>query len=628
MIRKTASLGTISYFLSNPGAFFYRFGDTGFKNKWAGLWSHGIKFLEFFDFKAGEEFLGEQNCIEAQYDFLKATHLHRLKDGSLISQKTWLPRSGGALVLELSSKKEIAACLEIAVNMRSVHENLHSRQYKVKPGNRLAVESDLGKLFIAPLKGKSSFQSNPQYRVHAPGGEQQCYFVPGIFKLKGNKIAFSISTENFFRPEKNELLHKSKNFSKLASAIETDNEGLGCALNSAASAIELLHGNDSYIAGLPWFQQYWARDIFWSLPAITMLGQHENAKQSLSFFASHSAKGQVPNYIFGNEKTFNAIDSTPLFLIALEHYCRASGDRAFAERMAPQAVHCMEFLDSRRDPGDGFIVHDQGCNETWMDTLNRPKKAVEVQALYVASLKAFSQFASYLKRPERKIKEKADWAEKESADLEKKFDNEFFKGGFFIDRIAVEKKDSTRRVNALVPLFLGVSGRKEVLEAFRSEEFSNERGVLSLSRFDPKFSPDSYHEGKVWSLCNGLMGGAEFLLGDPENGWHYFDLLSADLERDALGCIGECWNPSTLQQTGCPNQLWGDAMALRLFNEFAMGLKVDAYDKTISLSPKLCGRVSFIEMRLSFGAKEGILKIRPKDNAASFSLPGYKIEYF
>ncbi|MCX6802747.1 MAG: hypothetical protein NT067_06575 [Candidatus Diapherotrites archaeon] len=628
MIRKTASLGTISCFLSNPDAFFYRFGDTGFKNKWAGFWSHGVKFLEFFDFKAGEEFLGEQNCIEIQYDFLKATHLHRLKDGSLVSQKIWMPRSGGALVLELSSKKEITAGLELAVNMRQVHENFHGRRYSVRAGNRLVVESDLGKLFIMPLKGKASFNANPQYRSHCPGGEQQCYFVPGIFRLAGKKIVLSVSAENFFRPEKNELLHKSKNFSKLTSAIETENTDLNKALGNAASAIELLRGKDSYIAGLPWFQQYWARDVFWSLPAITMLGLHENAKQSLSIFAEHSMKGQVPNYIFGKEKTFNAIDSTPLFLIALEHYCRNSGDRAFAEKISEAALQSIAFLESRRDPADGFILHDNGCNETWMDTLNRPEKAVEVQALYIASLKAFSQFASHLKRPERKIKEQADWAGKEALEMQKKFDSEFFRHGFFIDRIKAEKKDSTRRASALVPLFLNVSSRKEILDAFRSEEFSNGRGVLSLSRFDQKFSPESYHEGKVWSLCNGLMGGAEFLLGNPENGWHYLELLLAELERDALGCIGECWNPATLQQTGCPNQLWGDAMALRLFNEFALGLKVDAFNKTISLSPKLCGRISFAEMRLSLGAKEGILKIRPKSSTAAFSLPGYKIEYF
>ncbi|MEM0359887.1 MAG: amylo-alpha-1,6-glucosidase [Candidatus Diapherotrites archaeon] len=627
MIRKNSALGSFAYFLSNPDAFFYRFCDTGFKNKWTGFWGNGFKLVEFFDFRVGEEFLGESNCVLAEYDFLKAMHLHRLSNGLELTQKAWLPRTGSALIIELSSKKEILADLEIAVNMRSLQENLHNRAYKVVEGKKTLIESDLGKIFITPLKGKASFNSSPQYREHCPSNERQCYFVPGIFKFKGKKIALSVSGENFFKPQKNELLHKYKFFSMPSNRIETGNSVLDASLGFAASAILLLKGRDSFIAGLPWFQQYWARDVFWSLPAITMLGLQETARQSLSFFSANSLNGQIPNYVFGNEKTFNAIDSTPLFLIALEHYCKSTGDRAFAEKIASRALHCIEFLESRRDPSDGFIVHDNGCNETWMDTLNRADKAVEIQALYIAALNAFSRFASCLKRPEKKLREKAVWAEREAQEMQKKFDSEFFKDGFFVDRIIAGQKDCTRRANALVPLFLGTSERKEVLNVFRSEEFSNERGILSLSRFDSRFSPESYHEGKVWSLCNGFAGGAEFLLGNPEKGWHYFDLLCADQDRDALGCIGECWNPATLQQTGCPNQLWGNAMAIRLFIEFALGINVNAFEKKISVSPKPCNRALIIKMQLSLGKKEGLLKINTKDHSVRFSLAGYQTEY-
>lgn len=626
LICKTNSLNKYSFFLSNPSGFLFRFADTGFKNKWTGFWNAGTKFVEFFDFRLEEEFLGENNCFSLEYDFLKALHFHELRNGMQITQKLWMPRDKPFFVIELSSKKEIEAEFELAVNMRLVHENMHERKYCVKEGKHLVVESDLGKLIVSGLKGKAFFQHNPEYRTHFPGNEQQCYFVPGIFRLSGKRIALQVSAKKSFKLKKNELLHKYKRLKKISSSIKTDNKELNRQIQFAVSAIELLRGKHSFIAGLPWFQQYWARDVFWSMPAFTQLGLFEQCKHSLSFFAKHSLNGQIPNFVFGSEKTYNSIDSTPLFLIALDYFARFSNDQLFLKKMAKQAVQCIEFLESRRDENDGFLVHDKTSNETWMDSLNRPDKAIEVQALYISSLRAFSSLVSGLKGPRSKLKEKAVWAELEAMQLSKKFDKAFYQDGFFIDRICSNKKDKTRRINALVPLFLGLSDRKDVLKAFESEEFLTEKGITSLSRFDQNFSDESYHAGKIWSLGNAWLCGAEFAFGSIENSWRFFDLLCADFNEDALGCIGECWNPITLQQTGCLDQLWANAMIIRLFNEFALGLRVNANTKTISLKPKLGERASTIKMRIRLGSKEGLLKFNPKASSARFSLNGFRTE--
>ena len=92
MISKTNPLDKYSYFLSNKDAFFYRYCDTGFKDKWTGFWSAGTKFLEFFDFQVNNEFLGEKNCISVYYDSLKAIHSHELSNGERVNKKIWMPR--------------------------------------------------------------------------------------------------------------------------------------------------------------------------------------------------------------------------------------------------------------------------------------------------------------------------------------------------------------------------------------------------------------------------------------------------------------------------------------------------------------------------------------------------------
>ena len=363
--------------------------------------------------------------------------------------------------------------------------------------------------------------------------------MPGTWKLRGKHIALKISVGKNFSLAKNELLHKSKAAKKRNSVFRLGNSALNSSLESAVAATELLRGRDSFVAGLPWFQQYWSRDLFWSLPAIVSLGQFEEAKRSLELFAANAKKGQIPNFLFRGSRAFNSIDATPLFLIALEKYALQSGDRGFIKKMSKPALRALEFLESRRDEKDGFVLHDLDSSETWMDTLRRGEKAVEVQALFIRALESASSFFRLLDRPPKRFAEKAEWAEFEASELLQKFNSAFLEKGFYADRISGGKPDRSRRINALVPLFLGFPEKGGMVEAFESPEFLTPRGIVPLSRNDPRFNPESYHEGAVWSLGNAWLCGAQFLCGKTESAWKTFGLIASDAGRDSLGCIGE-----------------------------------------------------------------------------------------
>jgi len=132
-----------SYFLSNKSCFFHRFADSGFRNKWTGLWHRETKFLEFLALKAGGEWLSERNCRGLVYDGLKATHTFK-SHGNLITQALFLPETGH-LVMELSARKPAEFELELAVNIRRRSENRTDRPYSVrKSGNTVTVYNSLG----------------------------------------------------------------------------------------------------------------------------------------------------------------------------------------------------------------------------------------------------------------------------------------------------------------------------------------------------------------------------------------------------------------------------------------------------------------------------------------------------
>ena len=74
-----------SYFLSNKSCFFHRYADSGFKNKWTGLWHRETKFLEFFALKDRGEWLSEDNCKSLLYDGVKAVHSFKTKNNNPIT---------------------------------------------------------------------------------------------------------------------------------------------------------------------------------------------------------------------------------------------------------------------------------------------------------------------------------------------------------------------------------------------------------------------------------------------------------------------------------------------------------------------------------------------------------------
>jgi len=592
-----------SYFLSSPECFFHRYADTGFKNKWTGFWLGENKLLEFFAFKLGNEFLSEKNCTEFSYNYTKASHSHSVGRIKAV-QYAWVPAGKPALVIGLSLNRETDVGLFLAANFRHRSENFHSRKYSVKERkNGFFIRSGKGILFLSALEGELSLKGVQEHKTHFPAGEKQCFFSPGRISLRGKELSLMLSPFEGIKQPKFE--EKEKLYSPFASMLKSDSGELQMLFARSAQSMELLNAHDSYYAGLPWFSQYWGRDVFWSLPAVTELGFFERSKKSLLFFAKNSLEGQIPNFL-GPEKSHNSIDATPLFLISLAHFISYSADKKFLGKIMLRAMQSIAFLEERIS-GDSLARHDSESSETWMDTLRRNDSAIEVQALALKALESFSEMLSI-----SGVEESHSLNERAKA-LKKAFPKAFqIEKGLYADRIVNGKKDCTKRINALVPIFLGQIKSTEQFNLFESGEFTSKKGVPSISMSDARFRPESYHEGSVWSLGNAWLSAAAFALGDAEKGFSLLKRHCADLRENALGCIGETWNPVTGNLSGCALQLWASAFTIRIVDEFILGIKPNAFKKEIVLTPRLPKEINSVKRKIRLGKKEFILEVERK----------------
>jgi glycogen debranching enzyme len=130
---------------------------------------------------------------------------------------------------------------------------------------------------------------------------------------------------------------------------------------------------DGLYAGLPWFNEYWGRDSFISLPGATLVtGHFEEARAILTSFAGFQDLdpaspfyGRLPNIVKPGSVDYHTTDGTPRWVIALRDYVRYTGDRSVVAELYPNVQASIEGALARFTDASGYLVHAD--NETWMD---------------------------------------------------------------------------------------------------------------------------------------------------------------------------------------------------------------------------------------------------------------------
>lgn len=124
---------------------------------------------------------------------------------------------------------------------------------------------------------------------------------------------------------------------------------------------------------------------------------------------------ESPWYLYPDSvmRNYDTVDATPLFLMAVHRYYRATGDRAFIDELMPNVHAALRWIEEYGDSnGDGFIdyrFHPERTygglvTQSWMDSAESvffeerdekplyPIAPVEVQAYTYHALRAWADF--------------------------------------------------------------------------------------------------------------------------------------------------------------------------------------------------------------------------------------------
>ena len=412
-------------------------------------------------------------------------------------------------------------------------------------------------------------------------------------------------------------------------------------------------GNGIY-AGLPWFNEYWGRDMFISFPgACLVTGQFDVAKKILKDFVElqdtnpeSETYGRIPNRANLEGILYNTTDGTPRLVIQALEVARYSGDTEFLHELYPAIKISIDAAIRNYTDEKGYLTHADA--DTWMDVKRngipgspRGDRANDIQALWYAQLVAGSEIAAMMDDM-GSAEEWSGLAVLIASNFERDFCNKA--ESYIYDHLNTDgSPDLQFRPNQLYCLdLLSDDDFKQKVTRRTWEELVYPWGVASLAQWDPQFHPqhenwhyyhkdDAYHNGTIWLWNNGIAMQRMIEYGQVDVAWELFKNMNRQaLHEGAVGSLsenadahpreGQDW----VNRSGTFLQAWSNAEHLRVWYQHFLGIRPDLLNGIIVVEPKLPSEITYLETSVKIGS--GTLHYKYADGKIKVSLDELEAE--
>lgn len=476
------------------------------------------------------------------------------------------------------------------------------------------------------------------------GTEDECRALHAEFMKNGQKL---------IKERKDRINALVTEYNPIQSNLPELDKSLDWITITMDELITRQQGNGIY-AGLPWFNEYWGRDMFISMPgACLVTGQFDVAKEILKDFAKlqdtdpqSETYGRIPNRANLEGILYNTTDGTPRFVIQAYQLAQYSGDTEFLHELYPAIKISIDASIRNYTDSKGYLTHADA--DTWMDVKRngipgspRGNRANDIQALWYEQLVAGSKIAALMDD----MGSAEEWSGLATM-LASNFESDYCdKGGSFIyDHLNADgTPDLQFRPNQLYCFDL-VSDQdfKQKVTRRAWEELVYPWGVASLAQWDKQFHPqhenwhyyhkdDAYHNGTIWLWNNGIAMQRMIEYGQIDAAWELFKNMNRQaLHEGAVGSLSENADAhpregrTWVNRSGTFLQAWSNAEHLRVWYQYFLGIRPDLLSGVIIIEPKIPSEITELETSVKIG--DGTLHYKYSDGKVSVKLEGIEAE--
>ena len=476
------------------------------------------------------------------------------------------------------------------------------------------------------------------------GTEEECRALYDEFIANG---------ENLIKERKDRINSLVTEYNPTSSNLPELDKALGWITITMDELITEQQGNGIY-AGLPWFNEYWGRDMFISFPgACLVTGQFEVAKQILKDFIqlqdtdpASETYGRIPNRANLEGILYNTTDGTPRLVIQALELAKYSGDTEFLHEIYPAIKMSIDASIKNYTDEKGYLTHADA--DTWMDVKRngipgspRGNRANDIQALWHAQLLAGSEIAAMMDDM-GSAEEWSGLAVHLASNFERDFCNKA--ESYIYDHLNTDgSADIQFRPNQLYCFdLIGDEEFKQQVTRRTWEELVYPWGVASLAQWDKQFHPqhenwnyyhkdDAYHNGTIWLWNNGIAMQRMIEYGQVDTAWELFKNMNRQaLHEGAVGSLAENADAhpregkSWVKRSGTFLQAWSNAEHLRVWYQHFLGIRPDLVNGVIVIEPRIPSEITSLKTSVKIG--DGTLHYTYKNGKVSVKLEGIDAE--
>lgn len=586
-----------NYVLNNGGLHLFRFVNTNFGSKWAGLWNFDKKLLDYWAYRVNGVWLSMHNCFEFEHKYWCANHKHKI-DNLLVTEEVVPLKEKFISILKIKntseSKIHVSVSLEVGVNIRNRDTNSHNYKYSTKiKRSFVEVKNKIGCLYFGSTKGK--FVKEERYEQHKPGeyanycGYEvnpnvrgswdeglQSKYVPGEYVVeeelepgeeKEIPFFFSDNTVAKCRKYRDFVKDSKRDYERLRKQYK--NLEYSESLDKTIASLMTFEVDKGFVAGYPFFNEIWIRDVCWCLPAYLYLGMFGHVKKFLNTVSGKIKGGKVPGLINSKGCLYNSSDAGPLWIIGLYDYLDFTGDKKFGKFMVKKVKEVMNFGKSRLQKN---LVTDTGY--TWMDTLDR-KKAIDLQALWC---RAFYCGGIILYMNNRDASEYFRLSSRMLGQIDKDYWN-----GAPKDNLGLNFK-SPNFIFQLALMHISRDVSKH-LSQIMGKDYLTPVGIRTRPVSDGAYDPKGYHTGSVWPFITLTTALAQCNYEKVDSAKKLMEVNMKNFDRQCINGINEFFEADKFKPMGCTSQAWSVAGMLVILDSYILGIKPKLTEKMIILDP-------------------------------------------
>ncbi len=388
----------------------------------------------------------------------------------------------------------------------------------------------------------------------------------------------------------------------------------------------------------PGFGWFFGGDAFINAWAISSYGDLDTVRQSLEFLRKRQrADGKMmhelsqgagfirwfEDYPYG----YYHADTTPLYLVAVRDYVRASGDEAFAKDFWPSMRKAYEYCVSTDEDGDGLMDNTKaGLAAVETGTLRSRDVLTDVflGSVWTEAAEATRDLAAIADPAFVPSAQAA--ADKARTSLNRRFLDD---GGRRIN-FAVMKDGKGQAEQTVWPAFgiwRGVFDEDHpavdgALDELARAGLGTDWGARMLSKESTLYQPLSYNNGASWPFLTGWAALALYKGGRPDAAWQYLEALSELTFLEGRGYLPELFSGDLLRSidAAVPHQLFATTGFVSGVMRGLVGLEEG--DGELRLAPHLPPGWNFLRVKnLRWREARGDLEVRRNaDGAVTFEI--------